>query len=403
MGVEARLSDASLLALVAEGDSEALLSLYDRYSLPLHSLALAICGQPGRAEEAVSKSFASLAAEASSLLASRFDPLLHLLVTLRRELGSRACRPVSFVLEAPPSGAPAKAAEVRLALGRLGSEERWTLAGCFLGGRTVRELAAVKGRSPEEVLGALGSALEKVGQLTFASGQDGHPGRGRAGAAFVLGGLEPEEEEDFLAHLKGCRECEEAVGEWARAAASLCWALPLVPAPARVREELARGGGEGLQSLGLPGRHPRPRWVSRLALALGCLALLLLVLKLAARVSSLPTDGATLAGTLSQATQICSFSPEEKGWMKGALFLGATRSAVSICGLEEPGPGEAYFIRVIRGSELVSVSEPLELTQGCALALLGQGIGADMEVLVVRGTQGSPGRVVARASCSQKK
>jgi anti-sigma-K factor RskA len=110
-------------------------------------------------------------------------------------------------------------------------------------------------------------------------------------AGYVLGALEPDDENAFQRHLEGCETCEATVRELEAVVGKLAYsATPVEPPPslrASIRREVAatarprgaRAAGPSAAARELPGIHRR-RWtttlVGRLAVAAGIVALLVL-------------------------------------------------------------------------------------------------------------------------------
>jgi RNA polymerase sigma-70 factor (ECF subfamily) len=139
--------DEHLLALVADGDSDALGALYDRYSRLAYSQALRVCGVGGPAEDAVREVFLALWRDPQW-----FDPgrgrFSGWLLTVVHHRAVDAVRRDGVTrridLATPESVA---AGQVGEALGQLSGEQRRTIGLAFYGGYTQREVAAITGVS----------------------------------------------------------------------------------------------------------------------------------------------------------------------------------------------------------------------------------------------------------------
>ncbi|HVF20789.1 MAG TPA: sigma-70 family RNA polymerase sigma factor, partial [Mycobacteriales bacterium] len=154
----AALEDAALVALVTEGDSAALESLYDRYGRPCYGLARRILNDEQLAQDVVQEVFLTLWRDAS-----RFDPtrggfsswLLSMthhkaVDAVRREENLRKRRTSADVLEFTESGERSPEDEVwsmlrrdrvRAALEELPELQREALVLSYFGGYTQREIA----------------------------------------------------------------------------------------------------------------------------------------------------------------------------------------------------------------------------------------------------------------------
>jgi hypothetical protein len=85
----------------------------------------------------------------------------------------------------------------------------------------------------------------------------------------AVGALEPEDEEAFALHLRGCALCERLLIETECSAAELAYAPTQLPAPDRLRRKVASIAGTESRSAVIPGvvrrvpratRLPRPTW-----------------------------------------------------------------------------------------------------------------------------------------------
>ncbi|MGE3287407.1 MAG: sigma-70 family RNA polymerase sigma factor [Pseudonocardia sp.] len=176
------VSDESLLRGVAEGDSNALAELYDRWGGRAYSLARRICADETLAEDVVQEAFVAVWREPG-----RFDPqrgrfgtwlltLVHhkAVDAVRRE--STANRRAAQVTEDPDAAGSVAGAEqlaldavaagqVRDALGRLTSQQRQALGLAYYGGYTQREIAAMTGVAVGTVKSRMFAGLRRMREL----------------------------------------------------------------------------------------------------------------------------------------------------------------------------------------------------------------------------------------------
>lgn len=161
-GPENSVTDVTLLERIAEGRSDALTALYDRFGRPAYSLARRVCADESLAEDVVQEVFLIIWREPR-----RFDPargavsswlltLVHhrAVDAVRREATRRrhSVRPSEDGEEwSVPVGPGADVAaleavaagHVRDALAKLPREQREALALAYFGGYTQREVASL--------------------------------------------------------------------------------------------------------------------------------------------------------------------------------------------------------------------------------------------------------------------
>jgi len=94
-------------------------------------------------------------------------------------------------------------------------------------------------------------------------------------AGYVLGALEPDDEQLFRRHLDGCAICESSVRELEEVAGSLAYAVPSVEPPAALRTSILRGVGATARPRAVLNLRRRPSLtlVNRLAVAASILVL----------------------------------------------------------------------------------------------------------------------------------
>ena len=159
---ENKVSDGVLVQRVADGSSDALGALYDRYGRPAYALATRITGDPELAEDVVHAVFVQLWREPE-----RYDPrrggfpgwLLaathhEALEATRQHAGARRCREELAAQTARGGGGVPvgdRGARARQALGALPAAEREALILAFFAGHTQQEIAADTGLPIEAV------------------------------------------------------------------------------------------------------------------------------------------------------------------------------------------------------------------------------------------------------------
>jgi RNA polymerase sigma-70 factor (ECF subfamily) len=153
---QAQISDAELLRRIADGDEEALASLYDRYKAILFSLILRILHSRSEAEDILQDVFIQVWNKAANFDEARGRPFTWLATLSRsraidrlRQLGSRertateASREATDILVDAEEDAikSEQSAVVREALSQLPEEQRRTLLLAYFDGLTQTEIA----------------------------------------------------------------------------------------------------------------------------------------------------------------------------------------------------------------------------------------------------------------------
>ncbi len=185
--------DHDLLAACAEGDEQALGSLYDRFGKVAYRLALRIVRDAALAEDAVQEAFLAVWRQAASFDRSRGKPSTWILTLVHRRavdlVRSQArfnalpdqlevMAPQAVVAESADDDVALREArrEVRAALATLSSAEREVLDLAYWGGLTQSEIATALGIPPGTVksrtfnaLARLREALSQGPELTAVS------------------------------------------------------------------------------------------------------------------------------------------------------------------------------------------------------------------------------------------
>jgi RNA polymerase sigma-70 factor (ECF subfamily) len=186
--------DAELVARVANGDTNALAQLYDRYSQAIYSLCLRIVRDHPAAEELTQEVFVRLWRSAAS-----FEPgkgrtstwmlrIAHNLALneIRRRQSRPAIAPVidweveSVRLSDPSAeGDPAmsawlheRATAIRQALAQLPQAQRQAIEMAFFGGLSQAEIAAALGDPLGTVKSRIRTGMQRLRELLVAAGID---------------------------------------------------------------------------------------------------------------------------------------------------------------------------------------------------------------------------------------
>jgi RNA polymerase sigma-70 factor (ECF subfamily) len=151
--------DGELITKIAQGDRAAFLTLYDRFSTPLYSLAIKILGNEAEAQDVVQEVFLSVWNKASTFRAERGSAFSWVVTQLRNRaidrIRSRSRRRELLDAHAPdmePAGAASlssadnceiseRAREVRSAMDQLSQDQRQVLRLAFFEGLTQAEIA----------------------------------------------------------------------------------------------------------------------------------------------------------------------------------------------------------------------------------------------------------------------
>jgi RNA polymerase sigma-70 factor (ECF subfamily) len=174
-------SDSELLRALAERDTSALASLYDRYGGLAYSVAFRVLGDSGLAEDTVQECFLKLWNSAATFDQDRGSPRTWLLAVVRnraidklRGSRSRSAREVDLDVIEPASAEPqgsdpwdealfaAERRTVREALFRLPSEQRQAIELAYYGGYSQREIAEMAKVPVSTIKGRMRLALEKL-------------------------------------------------------------------------------------------------------------------------------------------------------------------------------------------------------------------------------------------------
>jgi RNA polymerase sigma-70 factor (ECF subfamily) len=186
-GIAKELSDPELVASLAEGEVEALRTLYQRYGTLAFSLAVRILGDPGRAEDVVQDAFMRLWTHASSFDASRGSVRTWLLTTVRHRaidyLRGRAGRERQELELNPELAAQGVGSDpwrdvaeslerkaVQQALASLPPDQRQVVELAYYGGYTQREIAEIVSVPLGTIKGRTRLALEKLSSYLIGRG-----------------------------------------------------------------------------------------------------------------------------------------------------------------------------------------------------------------------------------------
>jgi RNA polymerase sigma-70 factor (ECF subfamily) len=161
--------DAQLIAQVAQGDRAAFGTLYDRFAVPLYSLALKMLANEAEAQDLLQEVFLSLWKKAPMFRADRGSAFAWMVAQVRHRaidrIRSRRRRGELLESNAPhlePTGSATtssaqncetseRAREVRSAMGQLSDEQRQVLRLAYFEGLTQVEIA----EKLEEPLGTI--------------------------------------------------------------------------------------------------------------------------------------------------------------------------------------------------------------------------------------------------------
>jgi RNA polymerase sigma-70 factor (ECF subfamily) len=157
-----------LATRLAQGDEHALGDLYDAYGSALYSLAFAMAGNESDAERIVTRVFEQTWRDASAGRPGGANLFAHLVALTRRvalQLRSTGARRSTWATrerdESREEGTLSTSrATVQGALGELTEKERTIVGLAFLGGRSVREIAADLRESESGVAQHLRSAMD---------------------------------------------------------------------------------------------------------------------------------------------------------------------------------------------------------------------------------------------------
>ena len=154
--------DAELLRRIARGDRRAFEALYDRYARPMFALALRRLGDPGRAEDAVQETFASVWRAAGSYRPDRGAAASWLYAVARNAIVDRMRARGDAPAELPETPSPEDGPDERAEAGWLAWRVHRAVLELPDPERAVLELAYWKGMSQSEVANALEIPLGTV-------------------------------------------------------------------------------------------------------------------------------------------------------------------------------------------------------------------------------------------------
>ena len=181
----ARMSDESLLSLVASSDEDALAALYDRFGRIAYGLALRILRDPALAQDAVQEAFLGVWRNADRFLAERAKASTWILtlvhrraVDLVRREERRRADPLDDV--APPTGEAtdeeawlrAQRQVVQEALRKLPDDQREAIELAYYGGFTQSELAERLGVPLGTIKSRMFTGLKRLRELLAQAGLD---------------------------------------------------------------------------------------------------------------------------------------------------------------------------------------------------------------------------------------
>jgi RNA polymerase sigma factor (sigma-70 family) len=183
----ARMSDESLLSLVASSDEDALAALYDRFGRIAYGLALRILRDPALAQDAVQEAFLGVWRNADRFLAERAKASTWILTLVHRravDLVRREDIRRGEPLERAPEPADPRTAEdeaslgfqrrlVQEALSQLSPEQREALELGYYGGLTQSELAERLGQPLGTIKSRMFTGLSRLRDLLDEAGLEG--------------------------------------------------------------------------------------------------------------------------------------------------------------------------------------------------------------------------------------
>jgi RNA polymerase sigma factor (sigma-70 family) len=167
--------DDDLLAACAEGDEQALGSLYDRFGTVAYRLALRVVRDAALAEDAVQEAFLAVWRQAASFDRSRGRPSTWILTLVHRRAVDLVRSQVRFnalpdQLETmAPQAVVAEGADDDVALRETRREVQAALATLSRAEREVLDLAYWRGLTQSEIATALGIPAGTVKSRTFSA------------------------------------------------------------------------------------------------------------------------------------------------------------------------------------------------------------------------------------------
>jgi RNA polymerase sigma factor (sigma-70 family) len=186
--VTEHLSDHGLLALVARGDREAFVRLYDLYAAPAYSLALRVVRDRDLASDVVQDAFLTIWNQASKFDSSRGQPSSwiltvthHKAVDLVRREERRRAEAMDEARDTPDTAAPVEEQawqgvareQVRAAMSKLPDPHREVLELAYFAGYTQSQLAERLAVPIGTVKSRTFAAMNALRDLLAASGM--HP------------------------------------------------------------------------------------------------------------------------------------------------------------------------------------------------------------------------------------
>src|SRR2546427_13036920 len=173
------LPDAELAVVLAAGNQDALLELYDRYAGLAYAVAMRVLGDPARAEDAVQEAFLKIWTNASGFDARKGSLRTWLITAVRnrsidhlRGRGAHERQELELqpeLAEAAPRSDPWREVSlslermaVREAVGSLPSEQRQTIPLAHFGAHSQREIADMTQGPGGTAKGRMRLALEKL-------------------------------------------------------------------------------------------------------------------------------------------------------------------------------------------------------------------------------------------------
>jgi RNA polymerase sigma-70 factor (ECF subfamily) len=170
-----QLADAKLVQRMAAGDRQAFSELYDRFSGPLHAMALRILHDPAESKDVLHDAFIALWEKAATFEPARGSAFSWAVTLVRNRAIDRVRmrrRRADLLAETAPddlgysaTGAPAdetaalgdEAARVRAAVAKLPLEQKHALELAFFGGLTQEEIA----RTLQQPLGTVKARIRR--------------------------------------------------------------------------------------------------------------------------------------------------------------------------------------------------------------------------------------------------
>jgi RNA polymerase sigma-70 factor, ECF subfamily len=173
------LADADLAVVLAAGNQDALLELYDRYAGLAYAVAMRVLGDPGRAEDVVQEAFLKIWTNATGFDPKKGSLRTWLITAVRnrsidylRGRGAHERQELELLPELAGSGARSdpwrevslslERMAVREAVGSLPAEQRQAVQLAYFGGYSQSEIADMTHVPLSTVKGRMRLALEKL-------------------------------------------------------------------------------------------------------------------------------------------------------------------------------------------------------------------------------------------------